>query len=121
MLVVLDATLDPRFADNPLVIGPPFIRFYAGTPLVSPSGLIVGTFCLADSWARNCFSVASRRHMRRLADLVLDKLEMRRIQVVGRTSHVRFEQIAGTSPDGIVCANTYLSHRTIAARVTTAR
>ena len=32
MLVVLDATLDPRFSDNPLVTGAPHIRFYAGAP-----------------------------------------------------------------------------------------
>ena len=31
-LMVPDARADPRFADNPLVTGPPFIRFYAGQP-----------------------------------------------------------------------------------------
>jgi phosphoserine phosphatase RsbU/P len=46
-LIVPDAALDPRFHDNPLVTGAPFIRFYAGHPLAGPSGCLVGTFCIA--------------------------------------------------------------------------
>ncbi len=105
MLVVLDATLDPRFTDNPLVTGAPHIRFYAGTPLVSPSGHVVGTLCLADGRSRNSFPDASRRHLRRLAEIVLGKLELRRMQIAGQASQARFENIAATSPDGIICAN----------------
>ena len=45
-LVVKDASIDPRFADNPLVLGEPHIRFYAGYPIEAPNGERVGTLCL---------------------------------------------------------------------------
>ena len=104
-LVVLDAALDPRFHDNPLVIGPPHIRFYAGSPLRTPSGHAVGTLCLADTRPRNAFSETDRETLRQLAELVLDNMELRRLEVAQRASQSRFEHIASTSPDGIVCAD----------------
>jgi diguanylate cyclase (GGDEF)-like protein/PAS domain S-box-containing protein len=107
ILVVLDAALDPRFADNPLVTGPPHIRFYAGMPLISPSGHTVGTFCLLDSTPHNSFAEPQRINLRRLAELSRDKLELRRLQVAGQIGQVRFENIAATSPDGIICADAY--------------
>lgn len=51
-LIVPDATRDPRFADNPLVIGQPFVCFYAGAPLVDRDGYSLGTFCIVDTKPR---------------------------------------------------------------------
>jgi PAS domain S-box-containing protein len=47
-LVVPDTKLDARFADNPYVVGEPKVRFYAGLPLASEEGLVVGTLCVFD-------------------------------------------------------------------------
>ena len=47
-LVVPDARQDPRFAHNPLVTGAPAIRFYAGVPVRSSSGLALGALCAID-------------------------------------------------------------------------
>ena len=48
VLVIEDASEDTRFADNPLVTGAPFIRFYAGCPIRDPNGFRIGTLCIID-------------------------------------------------------------------------
>lgn len=67
--VIQDTHQDPRFADNPSVIGEPFIRFYAGFPIRYLNGKKLGTLCLVDSKPRH-FSERERQILRDLAEIV---------------------------------------------------
>ncbi len=104
-LIVPDATRDLRFHDNPLVTGPTHFRFYAGVPLHGPGGHRIGSFCIIDTEARSDFSSTDRVQLEDMARLVLDKLELRRLNLVSQTNEVRFKSIADTSPDSIICAD----------------
>jgi len=75
-LVVPDALRDPRFADNPLVTGHPFIRFYAGAGLRLPYGQVVGTLCIMDRRPRE-FDKLDAAILCGLRDLVVDELYRR--------------------------------------------
>ncbi|MGI9516952.1 MAG: response regulator [Pirellulaceae bacterium] len=72
--IVENALEDPRFADNPLVTGDPYIRFYAGQPL-SVDGLLVGTLCLIDRVPRS-FDDQQRRILRDLASIAATELDL---------------------------------------------
>lgn len=52
LLEIPDLTADPRTSANPLVTGEPFIRFYAGAPLITPDGIIIGSLCVIDAEPR---------------------------------------------------------------------
>ena len=77
-LVVRDATQDPRFKDNPVVVGEPGVRFYAGAPIVEPGGHVLGTVCVIDTAPRT-LSPIQIAALEALARHVMALMEMRRI------------------------------------------
>ena len=77
ILVVADASKDPRFSGNPLVLNYPKVMFYAGVPLVSPKGLPLGSLCVIDSSPRD-LSSAQKTALRALSNQVMTQLELRR-------------------------------------------
>ena len=96
-LVVQDATRDPRFAGNLLVTEEPFIRFYAGAPLVAPSGEVLGTLCVIDHTERT-LTPEQLRALTLLAREVMTHLELRRSLDILQSSEARYRQLFERHP-----------------------
>ena len=106
---VSDTLQDPRFRDNPLVLGDPQIRFYAGAPLTTPDGYNLGTLCVIDRQPRQ-LSNEQRGLLERLGRQVMRLFEQHAL------AHRHAEQAAlqqaildsastallVTRPDGVV-------------------
>jgi two-component system, cell cycle sensor histidine kinase and response regulator CckA len=76
-LVIEDASIDKRFANSPLVMDKPHARFYAGVPLITPTGEVIGTVCVVDKVAKK-INQEQLESLRRIARLVIRQLELRR-------------------------------------------
>lgn len=77
-MIIPDALKDDRFAQNPLVLGNPNIRSYAGIPLRTSDGYNIGSLCAIDTEARD-FSSAEIAMLDKFARIVISDLELRRI------------------------------------------
>lgn len=77
LFIVPDAIVDDRFTNNPLVIEDPNVRFYAGVPLTTTTGVPLGTLCALDHVPRN-LSYEQKEALQILARQVMTQMELRR-------------------------------------------
>ena len=81
-MVIPDAQLDFRFRENPVVTGPPHVRFYAGVALVSPEGYKLGDFCIWDTEPRpNGLTSEEQETLRDMANMTVKVMVDRRYQL----------------------------------------
>lgn len=109
IMVVPDATRDPRFVDNALVTGDLHIRFYAGAPLISDDGVPLGSLCVIDTKPRDGLTPLQMQGLSTLADNVMARLRDSRDAAAWRAaerdtrrrltdSEDRFRTLADTMP-----------------------
>ena len=79
VMVVEDATQDPRFCDNPLVTGAPGLRFYLGATLTTSDGFNLGTLCVIDTKPRRRPRSIKINQLKMLAQIAVDALELGRV------------------------------------------
>ncbi|KEO75736.1 GAF domain-containing protein [Anditalea andensis] len=101
LLVVNDPLTDKRFNNNPLVLGNPYIRFYAGAPLVSSEGHVLGTLCVIDNQPRN-ISDSQLNALKLLAKKVMNILETKKLLAEQNNtienSSIRLKKLSDQAP-----------------------
>jgi PAS domain S-box-containing protein len=105
VFVVPDAGKDARFDNNPLVTGEPYVRFYAGAPLITREGLRLGTLCVLDSKPRQGLAPEQGQVLQALARQVMTQLEYRRalVRLAAREAETaRLAAIVSSSSDAII-------------------
>jgi PAS domain S-box-containing protein len=103
-VVVADTHGDPRFSDNPLVLGPEQVRAYAGYPLRSPDGFVLGALCVFDHTPRT-FEAHELDMLQILADQVMVQLELRRKTQLLADEQSRLQTVLSAAPDAIIAVD----------------
>ena len=118
LFIVRDTLADDRFSTNPLATSDPWFRFYAGAPLVTPEGYVLGTLCVIDHVPRD-LSAEQQDALRVLSRQVVSQLELRRhVAMMSRTmverawaqealqeSEERFRSVVESAADAIILAD----------------
>jgi PAS domain S-box-containing protein len=100
---ILDARVDPRTAGKACVLGGPLFVFYAGAPLVTPEGHVVGTLCVLDRVPRAALAPAQRAALQQLAGATMQALLLRRAahRTLHASSERMFRELSESCPVGI--------------------
>jgi len=77
LFIIPDTREDARFRENPLVVGEPGIRFYAGAPLINEDGFALGTLCVVDREPRVLDS-EQKEALEAISRLALRQMELRK-------------------------------------------
>ncbi|MEO6887576.1 MAG: EAL domain-containing protein [Ktedonobacteraceae bacterium] len=107
LFIIPDALADTRFADNPLVTGDPWIRFYAGCPLYALDGSALGSFCILDRHPRE-ISASDQQMLRDLGSWVENEIHTVEISqaLLQRESEVRLHAIMESTNDVMMFVGT---------------
>ena len=104
VLIVEDPLNDDRFKNNPFVLGNPNIRFYAGAPLETPQGNVLGALCIIDNKPRT-ISEAQKNALKLLAKKAMDYLETRKLVISQNdrleSNAARLKQLTDQAPGAI--------------------
>ncbi|MBV9495219.1 MAG: PAS domain S-box protein [Acidobacteria bacterium] len=106
VMIVPDALTDERFAENPLVVGEPKIRFYAGSPLKMPDTMKLGTLCVIDRKPRT-LTADQLEALEILSRQVRDELELRRRMKELRESEARTTAILDSLLGGLIVVDAF--------------
>jgi formate hydrogenlyase transcriptional activator len=110
LLIVPDASADVRFSTNPLVTGPPYIRFYAGAPLITPDGHALGTLCVVDVVTHD-LTAEQANALQALSRQVVAQLELRRtrtdLESALEKSEERWRAVFDKSAIGVALTDEY--------------
>lgn len=97
LLMIEDSRLDQRFHNNPLATGFPYVRFYAGAPLVLEDNVCIGTLCVIDNVART-LTEAQKEALSALARQVVSQLTLRlKVEELKLLDHAKDEFISMVS------------------------
>lgn len=77
LYIIPDTQQDARFRENPLVVGEPHVRFYAGAPLINEEGFALGTLCVVDREPRQ-LDDEQKEALSALSRLALKQMELRK-------------------------------------------
>ncbi|RZI54591.1 MAG: diguanylate cyclase [Pseudomonas sp.] len=101
VLEVSDAQLDKRFANLHSVVEFPYLRFYAGTPLIGSGGHRYGTLCVMDTQPRKLTDI-QKEGLHRLARRVSEGLELRKEKILAQSRETAITELLDVLPDGVV-------------------